>query len=89
MQILFFLPNLQEKILNFDLEEHLKILKNVEEAKNIDEAEKLRLVKSRKLVAALQNMFARMLLSRVKYQNPISVLQNIVDDQGANISIFE
>ncbi len=80
---------MQEKILNFDMDDHLKVLKKVEDSNSIGEAEKLRLVKSRSLVLAMQQMFARMLLSGVKYQNPIQVLQSIVDDRGDNISIFE
>lgn len=34
-------------------------------------------------------MFAGMLLSNVKYQDPTEVLESIVDDNGDPISIYE
>jgi hypothetical protein len=34
-------------------------------------------------------MFASMLLSNVKYQDPTEVLESIVDDNGDSISIYE
>lgn len=55
----------------------------------MDKVEKTKLIKSRHLVATLQNLFARMILSNVKYQNPIDVLESIVTDQGEELDIFE
>mmetsp|Transcript_41259 Transcript_41259/g.62820 ORF Transcript_41259/g.62820 Transcript_41259/m.62820 type:complete len:204 (+) Transcript_41259:161-772(+) len=81
MQTLFALPNLQEKILNFDLDEHKDLLKNLEKS-DISPVEKVKLTKSRELVKALQELLTRMLTSRVKYQNPNEVLSAIVDDRG-------
>ena len=34
-------------------------------------------------------MFAGMLLSNVKYQDPMEVLEAVVDDNGDSISIYE
>lgn len=47
------------------------------------------MLKSRDLVKSLQMMFAGMLLANVKYQDPIEVLESIVDDNGQGISIYE
>lgn len=45
--------------------------------------------KSVELIRAMQKMFAGMLLSNVKYQDPTEVLESIVDDNGDPISIYE
>lgn len=89
MQSLYHLPNIQEKILNFDQEKQYKHLKDIEEAKDLDEIEKIKMKKSKELVLNLQKLFAGMLLSNVKYQDPTKVLESIVDDNGTGISINE
>ena len=55
----------------------------------MDKVEKIKMKKSVELIRALQKMFAGMLLSNVKYQDPTEVLESIVDDNGDPISIYE
>ncbi len=55
----------------------------------MDQIEKLKIIKSQELVINLQKMFAAMLLSNIKYQDPTIVLESIVDDNGVRISIYE
>jgi len=67
IQILFFLPNIQEKILNFNLEGLWQDMKDIEEVKQLGEADKIRICKSRALVLSLQGLFSRMIYSKQKY----------------------
>jgi len=53
IQVLFFMPNFQEKVLNFDLESQWKDLKSLEEANQVSETEKIKIAKSRHLVGSL------------------------------------
>ena len=46
MQALFHLPNIQEKIINFDGREQFKNFQDVEKSKDIDLIEKSKLKKS-------------------------------------------
>ena len=46
MQALFHLPNIQEKILNFDRTEHFKNFNNIEKSKEMDLIEKSKMKKS-------------------------------------------
>lgn len=55
----------------------------------MDNVEKIKMKKSVELIRALQKMFAGMLLSNIKYQDPTEVLEAIVDDNGDSISIYE
>jgi hypothetical protein len=89
MQALFHLPNIQEKVLNFDPQKQFKGLEKISESKEMDVIEKIKMKKSQELVINLQKMFAAMLLSNVKYQDPTAVLESIVDDNGVGISIYE
>ena len=57
--------------------------------KEMDNIEKIKVRSSRELVKQLQQMFAGMLLSNVKYQDPTKVLESIVDDNGVGLSIYE
>ena len=87
MQVLFHLPNIQEKILNFNESHTIMALKDPEQ--NLDNVEKTKLKMSKVLVKNIQKLFAQMLLSNVKYQDPTKVLESVVDDQGRGISIYE
>lgn len=53
MQCLYHLPNIQEKILNFDADKQFKNLKPVEKNKDLDEVEKIKITKSKELVINL------------------------------------
>ena len=64
-------------------------MKDVEDSKEMDDVEKLKLKKSRELVVNLQKIFAAMLISNQKYQDPTKVLESVVDDQGCGIAIYE
>lgn len=88
MQVLFHLPNIQEKIIKFDPNKMPEQWQKINDAK-IDQVEKIKLIKSREMMIELRALFARMLLSNVKYQDPTKVLESIVDDNGAGISIYE
>ena len=55
----------------------------------MDNIEKIKMKKSLELIRAMQKMFAAMLLSNVKYQDPTEVLEAIVDDNGEPIFIYE
>jgi hypothetical protein len=89
MQVLFHLPNLTEKLFAFNTHNFQKHFDKIEESKDIDVIEKKKLLSSKKLVEMMQHLWAAMLLSNVKYQDPTKVLENIVDDQGQNLSIYE
>ena len=89
IQSLYNLPNIQEKILNFDYVKQVEAIKNIDYSKEMDNVEKIKLKKSVELIRALQKIFAGMLLSNVKYQDPTEVLEAIVDDNGDSISIYE
>ena len=41
------------------------------------------------LVIELQKLFANMLLSNLRYQDPTGVLKSIVDDDGHKLAIHE
>jgi uncharacterized UBP type Zn finger protein len=58
-------------------------------SKDLDSVEKVKLLASFEFVKNLQMMFASMLLANVKYQDPMKVLESLVDDNGHKISIFE
>jgi len=47
------LPNIQEKILNFDQDKSFKNLKSVDKNPDLDEVEKIKIVKSKELVVNL------------------------------------
>jgi uncharacterized UBP type Zn finger protein len=53
MQALFHLPNIQEKILNFDQSHHFKHLKSIDYSTEMDIVEKLKMKKSQELVVNL------------------------------------
>lgn len=89
IQSLFNLPNIQEKILNYDYVKQVEAIKNIDYSKDMDNVEKIKMKKSVELIRALQKMFASMLLSNVKYQDPTEVLEAVVDDNGDSISIYE
>lgn len=67
----------------------VEAIKNIDYSKEMDNVEKIKMKKSVELIRALQKMFAGMLLSNVKYQDPTEVLEAIVDDNGDPISIYE
>ena len=87
MQVLFHLPNIQEKILGFSPNHTIMALKDPNQ--NLDNVEKAKLKMSKELVVNIQKLFAQMLLSNVKYQDPTLVLESVVDDNGRGISIYE
>ena len=89
VQVLFHLPNIQHKILNYkDTDTIFADLKDIDESK-MDEAQKVRLKASKNLIKHMQKLFASMLLSNVKYQDPTVVLESIVDDNAHKIPIYE
>ena len=60
---------------------------------NIDDSkmspnEKTVMKQSQQLIHNMQRLFAEMLLSNVKYQDPTKVLESIVDDNGQKIQIY-
>jgi uncharacterized protein YigE (DUF2233 family) len=55
----------------------------------MDATEKAKLKSSKELIKHLQKLFAAMLLSNVKYQDPTKVLESIVDDNAHKIPIYE
>ncbi len=48
----------------------------------MDDSDKAKLKASKELVDKMQKLFAQMLLSNFKYQNPLRVLESIVDDNA-------
>ena len=64
-------------------------MKPVENNADLEEIEKIKLTKSKELVINLQKLFASMLLSNVKYEDPTKVLESVVDDNGIGLSINE
>ena len=88
MQVLFHLPNIQEKVLNFNINNQFNRI-DLEKMKEMDQTEKIKVKSSRELVKHLQFMFSSMLLSNIKYQDPTKVLESIVDDNGTGLSIYE
>jgi hypothetical protein len=89
VQVLFHLPNIQQKILEFPAESFDQCFEQARHNSDIEKVEKIKMLKSRDLVKKLQMMFAGMLLANVKYQDPIEVLQSIVYDNGQEILIHE
>lgn len=102
MQTLFFLPNIQEKILNHDAsqvvdppEAELKKSqgdgngKDGGDEENDTKLERAKLVASKEVVAGMQALFAEMLQSNRKYADPTRVLGAIVDNNGAKLTIYE
>lgn len=81
IQALFFLPNIQEKILCFD-ESTLGRLQQTIEDKNLSAVEKIKMQSSKDIVINMQRLFAEMLTSNEKYRDPTKVLESIVDDNG-------
>jgi len=88
MQVLFHLPNIQQKILEFDTNNKFNQI-DLDRMKEMDNIEKIKVKSSRELVKNMQYLFAGMLLSNVKYQDPTKVLESIVDDNGVGLSIYE
>jgi hypothetical protein len=86
MQILFFLPNIQQKILNFDVS---KLEEKLDEDKTMDKADKVKLEYSRRLITNLQRLFASMMLTNVKYLDPGAVLNSVVDDNGQKLPVHQ
>lgn len=85
IQILFFLPNIQEKILNFkekDINDAASDLK-------LEGADRIKLLMSKQLVQNLQKLYTNMMMTNVKYLNPKDVLECIVDDSGHKIRYHE
>ena len=64
-------------------------LQQIEASNDTDTVEKAKARSSVELIKALQKMFIQMLLSKVSYADPTAVLEAIVDDSGAPISIYE
>ena len=64
MQAIFNLPNIQQKILQFDVRTMAKQMERVDQSKDMDAIEKRKMKKSVELISALQKMFAQMLLSK-------------------------
>lgn len=102
MQTLFFLPNIQEKILNHDaslvIEPPEADLKKSQGAdangkdggeENDTKLERAKLVASKEVVVNMQALFAEMLQSNRKYADPTRVLEAIVDNNGAKLTIYE
>ena len=58
-------------------------------AKDLDQVEKIKIQQSVQLIGALQKLIAKMLLGNTCYQDPTSVLEAIVDDNGESMSIYE
>lgn len=88
MQVLFHLPNMQEKLLKFNPQRVPEQWNKIDEAK-LEEVEKIKMKKSKELVVEVKELFAKMLLSNIKYQDPTKLLESIVDDNGVGISIYE
>lgn len=51
--------------------------------------ERAKLVASKEVVANMQALFAEMLQSNRKYADPTRVLEAIVDNNGAKMTIYE
>ena len=88
MQVLYHLPNIQQKILEFNTNNKYNQI-DLDRFKEMDTIEKIKIKSSRELVKNMQYLFAGMLLSNVKYQDPTKVLESIVDDNGVGLSIYE
>ena len=96
LQVLFFLPNIQEKILSHDPSTVIDApdKRKVDDGDGIHSAENLKveaekLAASKEVVAHLQTLFAEMLQSNRKYADPTRVLEAIVDDHGGKMNIYE
>jgi ubiquitin carboxyl-terminal hydrolase 25/28 len=76
IQILFFLPNFQEKILNYDVPDYL------ENAEKLEPLERRKIMQSRELIRKLQKLLSSMLLSNQSYQDPSAVMKSIVNDKA-------
>lgn len=50
---MFSLPNIQEKILNYDYAKHKDMLKNIDKSKDMDNVDKIKMKKSVELIYAL------------------------------------
>jgi ubiquitin C-terminal hydrolase len=88
IQALFFLPNIQDKVLSFDESALVQLQRNIDATK-LDSTEKIKLQSSKDIVQNLQRLFAEMLCSHEKYGNPTAVLESIVDDNGQKVPIYE
>ena len=64
-------------------------LEKIEKSTDIDHIEKVKMAKSVELIGTLQEIFTKMILSKVSYQDPTSVLEAVVDDNGKSINIYE
>jgi len=53
IQSLFNLPNIQEKILNYDYIKQVEVIKNIDYSKEMDHVEKIKMKKSVELIRAL------------------------------------
>ena len=53
IQSLLNLPNIQEKILNFDYVKQVEAIKNIDYSKDMDNVEKIKMKKSVELIRAL------------------------------------
>jgi hypothetical protein len=84
VQVLFLLPNLQEKILN-----HQSSFSELQQVQKMETKVQLKYMRSKLMLQELQRLFYAMLVSKEKYQTPLSVLQNVFDDNGQPIEIFE
>lgn len=100
LQVLFFLPNIQEKILSHDPSLVMDAPKldgknqsemaedGIHSEQNLKvEADKL--AASKEVVAHLQSLFVEMLGTNRKYADPTRVLEAIVDDSGQKMNIYE
>lgn len=75
--------------MSFDSAKYDAHFEKIQQAKEMDKIERKKMLSSRELIKNLQDLFAMMLLSNVKYQDPTRVLECIVDDNGNSISIYE
>ena len=55
----------------------------------MDQNDKIKLKASKMMVKYVQRLFSQLLISNVKYQDPTCVLENIVDEHGHKIPIYE
>ena len=98
MQTLFYLPNIQEKILNHDAstvvvppEKQEKDLQSdgKDEKEDNSKVERQKLVASKEVVEFMKELFVEMLISNRKYADPTKVLEAIVDNNAQKLTIYE